>query len=240
MCGALAASPAWIEPGTSHVYHTNTYGHLVGELVHRTSRSMPGAVLQAIAESLGADVWFGLPVSEHARCADVVWDGSVMPEGFDPLTLDDPTQRMVMTGYMNPPGYSSMGIVNTAAWRTIQVPSTNGHGTAAGIARVYQALLEPGRLVSPELLAEATSVQSSGYCPVLDDDVVFGLGFKPTTERRSFGPNPRSFGHYGSGGAVGFADPDAHVAFGYVMNHVIPRWQSTRNRALIDAVYAAL
>jgi len=24
------------------------------------------------------------------------------------------------------------------------------------------------------------------------------------------------------------------------MNHVIPRWQSTRNRTLIDAVYAAL
>jgi hypothetical protein len=24
------------------------------------------------------------------------------------------------------------------------------------------------------------------------------------------------------------------------MNHVIPRWQSSRNRALIDAVYASL
>jgi hypothetical protein len=24
------------------------------------------------------------------------------------------------------------------------------------------------------------------------------------------------------------------------MNHLIPRWQSTRNRALIDAVYASL
>jgi hypothetical protein len=39
---------------------------------------------------------------------------------------------------------------------------------------------------------------------------------------------------------VGFADPDAGAAFGYVMNHVIPRWQSTRNRALIDAFYAAV
>jgi hypothetical protein len=24
------------------------------------------------------------------------------------------------------------------------------------------------------------------------------------------------------------------------MNHVIPRWQSTRNRSLIDALYASL
>ncbi len=36
------------------------------------------------------------------------------------------------------------------------------------------------------------------------------------------GPNPHSFGHFGTGGAVGFADPDAGVAFGYAMNHVIP------------------
>ncbi len=40
--------------------------------------------------------------------------------------------------------------------------------------------------------------------------------------------------------ALGFGDPDAGVAFGYVMNDVVPRWQSTRNRALIDALYAAL
>ena len=48
---------------------------------------------------------------------------------------------------------------------------------------------------------------------------------------------PGSFGHFGTGGAVGFADPAAGVAFGYAMNHVIPRWQSSRNRALIDALY---
>jgi CubicO group peptidase (beta-lactamase class C family) len=144
---------------------------------------------------------------------------------------------MVALGYFNPPGYSSVGVVNRPEWRAAQVPSTNGHGTALGIARIYAALLEPARLLSPSLLAEATRAQSQGYCPVLGEEVTFGLGFKPTVPRRPFGPNPRSFGHFGTGGAVGFADPDAGVAFGYVMNHVIPRWQSSRNRALVDAVY---
>ena len=116
----------------------------------------------------------------------------------------------------------------------------NGHGSANGVARIYAALLQEGRLLSPSLLAEATRVQSEGWCPVLAEDSRFGLGFKPTVPHRPFGPNPRSFGHFGTGGAVGFADPDAGVAFGYVMNHVIPRWQSTRNRSLIDAVYACL
>jgi len=97
----------------------------------------------------------------------------------------------------------------------------------------------PG-LLSPDLLAEATAPQSSGFCPVLGEDVTFGLGFTPTTARRPFGPNPGSFGHFGTGGAVGFADPASGIAFGYVMNDVIPRWQSTRNRALVDAVYRSL
>ena len=146
---------------------------------------------------------------------------------------------MIALGYFNPPGYSSTGVVNTAAWRGAQVPSTNGHGSAAGVARMYDDVLA-GRLLSAELLTEATRAQSVGYCPVLGEDVTFGLGFKPTTARRPFGTNPRSFGHFGTGGALGFADPDAGVAFGYVMNHVIPRWQSTRNRTLIDALYASL
>ncbi len=146
---------------------------------------------------------------------------------------------MEMLSYFNPPGFSSMGVVNTAAWRAAAVPSTNGHGSARGVARLYAALLQPGRLLSAELLTEATSAQSVGYCPILHEDVTFGLGFKPTVPRRPFGPNPGSFGHFGTGGAVGFADPVGGVAFGYVMNHVIPRWQSTRNRALIDAVYAS-
>lgn len=240
MVAALASTPAWWPPGTRHAYHTNTYGHLVGELVRRGSGETPGNRLRALAGELGADVWFGVPDAEQHRCADVIWGGSsgVPPEiDFDALDGDD---LMVLLSYFNPPGYSSMGVVNTARWRRTQVPSTNGSGTARGVAGIYAALLEPGRLLSSDLLVEATRTQSEGFCPVLGEEVGFGLGFTPTSARRRFGPNPGSFGHFGTGGAVGFADPVAGVAFGYVMNHVIPRWQSTRNRALIDAVYRAL
>ncbi len=238
MASALAATRPWWEPGTRHAYHTNTYGHLIGEITRRATNELPGPALRALAEPLDSDVWYGVPRSEQHRCADIVWapaqQGSKDGVDYEQFSGD---QRMVMQSYFNPPGYASVGIVNTPEWRGFQVPSTNGHGTARGVARVYAALLQPGRLLSSSLLAEATSAQSVGYCPVLDDDVTFGLGFKPTVTRRPFGPNAHSFGHFGSGGAVGFADPDAGVAFAYVMNHVIPRWQSTRNRSLIDAVY---
>jgi CubicO group peptidase (beta-lactamase class C family) len=75
---------------------------------------------------------------------------------------------------------------------------------------------------------------------VLAREVSFGLGFQPTRPDRAYGPNPRSFGHFGTGGSLGFADPDERVGFGYVMNHIIPRWQSPRNRALIEALYESL
>lgn len=239
MTAALAATDAWWPPGTRHAYHTNTYGHLVGEIVRRVTGQMPGERLRTVVGPLGADLWFGVPEVDQHRCADVTWDAPSMPAEIDVEGLSGDA-LMVTLGYFNPPGYSSMGVVNSPEWRSAQVPSTNGHGTATGVARFYAALLEPHRLLSPDLLAEATRAQSEGYCPVLGEDVTFGLGFKPTVSRRPFGPNPRSFGHFGTGGAVGFADPDAGVAFGYVMNRVIPRWQSTCNRTLIDAVYRSL
>ncbi len=239
MTAALAATEPWWEPGTRHAYHTNTNGHLIGVVVRRVSGEACGRRLAAVAGPLGADVHVGVPPAERHRCAQVIFAAPDRAEGLEFGALEG-DELMEMLSYFNPPGYSSMGVVNSARWRQAEVPSTNGHGTARGVARMYAALLEPRRLLSGDLLAEAVSPQSQGYCPILHEDVTFGLGFKPTVPRRAFGPNPGSFGHFGTGGAVGFADPHAGVAFGYVMNHVIPRWQSTRNRSLIDAVYCSL
>ncbi len=243
MTSAIAATDAWWVPGERLAYHTNTFGHVVGEIVHRASGQMPGERLRDVVEPLGADVWFGVPRAEQARCADVVW----APEGripsiddVPPLDQLDGDVLMNLLAHLNPPGYSSVGLVNTPEWRALPLGSTAGHATATGVARVYAALLDEGRLLSPALLARASTPQARGHCPILHDELTYGLGFQPTTERRRLGPNPRTFGHYGSGGALGFADPDAGIAFGYVMNHLIPRWQSTRNRALVDAVYASL
>lgn len=243
MTSALAASEPWFAPADGHAYHTNTFGHLLGEVVRRVTGQMPGERLREIAAPIGADVWWGLSDAELARCADVIWAPARPLPGVDPHSLEGAAQMLAL-GYFNPPGYSSQGVVNTEAWRRAQVPATNGHGSASGVARFYAAVIGalPGHapLVSLGLMAEAARVHSDGFCPVLGEEVQFGLGVTPTTARRPLGTSPRSFGHFGTGGALGFADPDAGLAFGYVMNHVIPRWQSSRNRALIDALYSAL
>jgi CubicO group peptidase (beta-lactamase class C family) len=176
----------------------------------------------------------------------VAWRGP-LPGDLDWATLRTlpDEEAMIGLGYFNPPGLSGIGVVNTEQWRFAEVPSTNLHANAVGVARVYAALAAGGAfggtvVLDADLLSEAVSVQSEGWCPVLEREVSFGLGFQPTRPDRSFGPNPGSFGHFGTGGAVGFADPGAHLAFGYVMNAVRPRWQNERNRALVDAVYTCL
>ena len=239
MTGALAATRPWFVPGSRLVYHTNTYGHLIGEIIRRATGEMPGTRLRSVCEPIDADLWFGVRDVDLERCAEVILASASSPAQLPADDGSDETS-MIMRGFFNPPGYSSFGVVNSSAWRRAQVPSTNGHGTANGLARFYAALLTPGQVLSEEMMVAATSVQSEGFCPVLGEQAMFGLGFQPTNPRRPFGPNPRSYGHFGTGGAVGFADPDTRVAFGYVMNHVIPRWQSTRNRSLIDALYGSL
>jgi CubicO group peptidase (beta-lactamase class C family) len=243
MASAVAETEPWWPPGTRHTYHTNTYGFLAGELARRVTGDLPGTWLREhVARPLDAEVAWGLADADLARCADVVWEGpGAEPMDFATLNALPEEQRMVFLGYMNPPGFSSLGVVNTSEWRQTQVPSTNLHATALGIARVYAALLaSDSLLIDADVLAEATRPQSEGWCPVLERDVTFGLGFQPTRPDRPFGPNPGSYGHFGTGGALGFADPATSLAFGYVMNAVRPRWQNDRNRALVDAVYACL
>jgi len=247
MAAAVAETEPWWPPGTRHTYHTNTYGFLAGELARRVTGKMPGDWLRAaVAGPLRADLWWGVPDADLGRCAEVEWQAPVAPSLDWSALADRPAEEaMIALGFMNPPGFSSMGVVNSVPWRQAQVPSTNLHATAAGIARVYAALAAGGTLdgvvvLDAGVLAEATRTQSEGWCPVLGREVSFGLGFQPTRPDRPFGPNAGSYGHFGTGGALGFADPVARVGFGYAMNAVHPRWQSPRNKALIDALYSCL
>jgi len=242
MVGALARTEAWFEPGSRVVYHTNTYGHLLGEIVHRAGGLMPAEALRRLAAEIGADVWCALPRDEQRRCAEVIFEAP--PALRDAIAAGasarDEAGRMVALAYMNPPGYGSGGVVNTREWRGAQLLAANAHATARGLAQLYAALLVPDRILSPELLREATRIQASGPCPVLGEPIGFGLGFVPTSPRRRLGRSERAFGHFGTGGAIGFADPETGVAFGYVTNRVAPGWQTRRNRALLDALDAAL
>jgi CubicO group peptidase (beta-lactamase class C family) len=246
MTAALAAQEPWWPPGTRHGYHVNTFGFLVGEVVRRVAGKTLGTLLrEEIAAPLAADVHIGLSAADEPRVAEFVWP-SEMDAPVPPLSEGLTEEHlMVRNTYFNPPGLSGQGTVNTAAWRRAEIPSTNCHATARGVARIYAALAAGGTLdgvevVGREALAEAVREHANGPDAVLTRDSRFGLGFQLPQPERTLGPHAGAFGHFGAGGALGFADPEARLAFGYVMNKMGPRWQNPTNRALIDAVFSCV
>jgi CubicO group peptidase (beta-lactamase class C family) len=252
MTGALAAQAPWWPPGAGHGYHVNTQGFLAGELVRRVTGTTYGTYLREnLAGPAGIDFHVGLTPALQARCAELVPRPATAEDAARSAALSaDPAalrglDLMRFNAYRNPPEISGAGVVNTHAWRAAEVPSTNGHGTARGVARLYAALagdgtLEGARVLTPSLIGEACRAQVHGEDLVLQRPTRFGLGFQLTMAERPLGPSPRAFGHFGAGGSLGFADPDAHVAFGYAMNQGRAGWQHKHVRHLIDLVYAAL
>ena len=244
MTDALAAQAPWWVPGEAHGYHVNTFGFLVGEVARRAGAMTLGAWLRThVAAPLAADVHIGLPAAEHQRVAEFLWPAGARPR--PPESFADDDERMRWNTYWNPPGLSGDGWVNSARWRSAELPSTNGHATARGLARVYASLAAGGgidgvHVVAAPLLQAAAQEHSHGPDRVLQRPSRFGIGFQLTQPERPLGPNPGAFGHFGTGGSLGFCDPEAGVAFAYVMNDLGPRWQNPRNRALMEAVYSCL
>jgi len=79
---------------------------------------------------------------------------------------------------------------------------------------------------------------------VLDITTRFGPGFllqQHDNVETAFGSGRRAFGHPGSGGSLGFADPEKEIGFGYVMNQMGPYLMvDPRARSLVEAMYASL
>lgn len=250
MAHALAeAAPLW-EPGTKHAYHAQTFGFLLAELVRRTSgRTLGQYFRETIAAPLGADAHIGLPEADDARVAKITRPlGQKPAPGEMALFHVQRTEPASLTAlaFSNPP--SAPGAVNSRRWRGSEIPSANGHASAIGLATVYGAVAADAagggsRVLSSEGVARCSVEYSYGPDEVLRLTTRFGPGFmlSQSTGPGRFGPNPRSFGHPGLGGSIAFADPDAGLGFGYVMNRAGPDiLVGDRPRRLIDALYACL
>ncbi|WP_086561675.1 serine hydrolase domain-containing protein [Streptomyces africanus] len=220
-----AQTPAW-EPGTDHGYHALTYGWLVDELVRRVTGQGAGAWLAAqITGPLGLDLWLGLPDAEAGRVGRA---GRV--EGPEPAGgLRARPKRSVTEAYEDPASLTRRAFAaitpfpdqNDPAYRAAALPATNAIATADGLARFYATLIGDtagaARLFAPETVALARAEESAGPDRVLVVGTRFGLGYMLHGSASPF-LTPGSFGHPGRGGALGFADPETGVAFGYVTN----------------------
>ncbi|MGI5139446.1 MULTISPECIES: serine hydrolase domain-containing protein [unclassified Streptomyces] len=245
---ALAAqAPAW-EPGTDHGYHAQTYSWLTGELVRRvTGRSIGEWIATEIAGPLGLDLWVGLPEAEAHRVGRV---GPVEETVRDGALRIRP-KRAVADAYADPDSLTRRAFAaitplpdeNDPAYRAAVLPASNGIATADGLARVYAALtgeVDGIRLFTPRTLEHARAEASAGPDRVLVVTTRFGLGYMLHGSASPLLASG-SFGHPGRGGALGFADPESGIAFGYVTNGFRKSVTADpRAQALVRAVRSSL
>ena len=242
-----AQHPLW-EPGAQFTYHAMTFGLLVGELIRRVSGKSVGEMFAAeIAAPLGLNAWLGLPENaavDLARLELAPADpgiaellGQLDPAALKVMTLGSALPPMLVTG--KPGDFNDRGLLS------IGLASSNLVTDAHSLARVYAATVadvDGVRLLTDETAAACAPIRTTdtaifGTPPEFADaphTQDFGLGFIA-------GPmlGPTSYGHFGAGGAWGFADLESRVGFGYVPNRMV-QGDNVRAAALIDGVKKCL
>lgn len=235
-CAAAIAAlePLW-PPGSASGYHPLTWGYIAGEIARRaTGRSLGAILREDICAPLGIDFQIGTPESDHHRAAEM--KKPTRAGAFGEIT--PPRKAAFFTKWAAP-------VRGSTQWRKIEIPSANGHATALGVARLYEAYAAGGGINGARVLTQEGFDALTRRIWFGDDLVLpFKIDWRAGVignSNRIYGPNAEAFGHSGAGGSVGFGDPAASVSAGYVMNkqshHVMG---DPRSLKLIEALYACL
>eukprot|EP00747_Dinoflagellata_sp_TGD_P218536 gnl/TRDRNA2_/TRDRNA2_90765_c0_seq1.p1 gnl/TRDRNA2_/TRDRNA2_90765_c0~~gnl/TRDRNA2_/TRDRNA2_90765_c0_seq1.p1 ORF type:complete len:457 (-),score=56.87 gnl/TRDRNA2_/TRDRNA2_90765_c0_seq1:32-1402(-) len=226
---------------------------------------------------LGADVFIGVPESELHRCATSQKARRLRedPAGAPKKGIKHPASKpksgapgseggrtpnaesQLSTSKMNS-GAAAVPIEtwkafhfpigpNNKQWMTMELCGSNGHGTAAGVARIYAALacggeLDGVRLMSPGTISRLSTEEFFGTDLVAGPNTGWGRGLMINNKDHCmFGPNPSSFGNPGLGGNLGMCDPMMGLALAYVHNR--PSYAlnlDDRGYKLVEAIYKVL
>ena len=142
---AIAAqAPMW-PPGSASGYHPLTWGYIAGEIAMRAGERSLGTILrEEICAPLGIDFQIGTPESQHGRCAEM--KKPARAGAFGEIT---PARK---AAFFTPWAAPARG---GAQWRKIEIPSVNGHATALGVARLYEAYATGGEIAGTRVLSQA-------------------------------------------------------------------------------------
>jgi CubicO group peptidase (beta-lactamase class C family) len=244
--------PAW-EPGSRQSYHALTLGFYEGELLRRIDpqhRSLGKFFQDEIATPLGLDLYIRLPESiPNSRLATLSSPGMIERILHFPI-------RLTLAGLNHHSDIYRALVVNPGAGislddehiyaRNLEVPSGGGVGTARAIAKAYSVFATDGRELN--LSRETLDALSTPAIPSKngfhDDgmkaEVQFSLGFMKSNPEIPFG-SASSFGAPGAGGAMGFADPENGIGYGYVTSRMgTTLTGDPRDLALRNEVYSII
>ncbi|MFJ4651357.1 serine hydrolase domain-containing protein [Nocardia sp. NPDC088792] len=230
VAAVLAAQrPGWA-PGTRQGYHPVSIGLYVNELVRRTDpagRSLRRVIADDIAGPLGVDFTLGLPEDLAAdrivrlvrtSGTDLRYERNVPWNQALPALL---RRGPLFRALANPDLGMPEDFVRPEIMR-VELPGSNGVGSARALARIYAAGLRGELPIDPEVRAR---LADPGPVPapdaVLWTPTRFHLGFRKSSPVFPFGsPDHRAYGTPGMGGSLGFADPATGLSFAYVPNRL--------------------
>lgn len=243
--------PNWsLEKGEGaggHGYHPRVMGFILEELVRRlTSKRLGEVWREKIAEPLGLEAWIGLPEGEFHRVARLYpgkqSQADLDSEFYQQLTAAD---SLVKRAFASPRGMQAVREMNEPrAWQA-GFPAMGGVGTAAAVAKFYQAACGAIDFFSPQVREWMECTRSSGEDKILCAPTAFSCGFQldpldsfGRKTRHHYGLSRRAFGHPGAGGSLAFGDPENGLSFCYVMNQMelcsLPR---AKCLDLVEAIY---
>ena len=245
-------APTW-EPGTTHGYHALTLGYLVGEIVRRiTGRTIGAFLMEEVTSPLEAEAWIGLPESHEPLVATTYLSDPNPGTPIFAKLMSEP-EWFGWKLITNAGGDGAPEMVNSRARHAAEIPAAGGIATARGLARLYAPLSRDGSVDGVRLVGEGALDAMSRIRSASDVDTVlrvpttFTLGFSNCWGDRRLGEGEHvilgrhAFGTPGMGGSIGFADREAGMSFGYVMNRHGPGvGLNGRGQGLVDAAYRSL
>jgi CubicO group peptidase (beta-lactamase class C family) len=232
MCGVIADSAPWWEPGTRFGYHAKTFGFLLGETLRRATGKMISALLREhVTDPLGVgdEVHFGVPEALLPRVARQVASDSSAPVGPEP---GSPLDRAMPPGVVPDAEYA-----NRPDLLTSDIPA-EGTMSARGVARIYSALLghvDGITLVSAARRSAMAAIAFTGMDEVMGFPTSWAYGYSHSRPSGSGRPGS-TFGMVGMNGSVAYADIDSGVAVAVMRNRFTPGDISTISR--IDQLIA--
>ncbi len=249
--GWLAEVTPLCPPGERSMYHSLSFGYILGEVVRRTDpghRLFGDFLRDEVCFPLDIkDLWVGLPPEEEHRVATLTW-GAEPPAA--PQVAPSPIRQMMM-----PAGVAPVPeIWNTSAMRAAVIPAGSGIMTARDGARFMALLANRGelggtRLISEERLMALTEPRPN---PLEVDEGIgmittngiggFFVGGKHPHTHPVIGRATHVLGHSGAGGSCAWADLDARVGVMITHNRMFGALPDDRHPfiAVADAVRAII
>lgn len=208
----VARLPAEYAPGTKTAYHLVNYGFILGEVVRRVSGMRIDQYLKKnFLDPLGLkNTALGLPLSWYPQSSGLYFG-----------TLE---------------GWDAVVAFNLPVIRSAVMPAATLNSTAHDLSVFYQMLINGGtyngvRLLQPETIETAVQLGSDGYDHIVGDSMRWALGFhlggRPGGESDESlsgmgkGSTVRTFGHFGMGTCMAWADPDEKLVVAFTCNRLL-------------------